>query len=316
MTTRKKWNRDLLLKHAGHWTWALLRALLMAGISFILLYPLLEKVCRSFMEIQDIYDVTVQYFPKHFTWKNYQMIAIWMDMPKTLWNTLLLSVTTGVCQTISATVVSYGFARYRVRGSKLLFAMVLVGLVVPPDIVLAPLYLNFTFFDPLGLIHLVTGASGINIADGFAPFLLLGLTSTGLKSGLYVFLMRQYFLGMPRELEEAAWVDGANPFRTFLQIMLPGALPMMATVFLFSFVWQWLDGMFTTAFLTDTKVMVTALNSLTHVGDLAAQGVSDPLEISLARYAGIVLLILPPLIVYIFCQKSFVQSIERSGLVG
>ena len=98
--------------------------------------------------------------------------------------------------------------------------------------------------------------------------------------------------------------------------MLPGALPMMVTVFLFSFVWQWLDGMFTTTFLTDTKVMVTALNSLTHVGDLAGQGVSDPLEVSLARYAGIVLLILIPLIIYIFCQKFFVQSIERSGLVG
>ena len=106
-------------------------------------------------------------------------------------------------------------------------------MVVPPDLMLMPLYLIF---------------QGLHMIDTPLPFVLMGLTCTGLKNGLYVFLLRQYFLGMPKELEEAAYVDGAGPLKAFATIMLPGAVPMMVTVFLFSCVWQWLDSLYSSVF--------------------------------------------------------------------
>ena len=148
------------------------------------------------------------------------------------------------------------------------------------------------------------------------PFVLMGLTCTGLKNGLYVFLLRQYFLGMPKELEEAAYVDGAGPLKAFATIMLPGAVPMMVTVFLFSCVWQWLDSLYSSVFFQEIKTMTSALTGLGHVNDMTGMGVSDPMAITLIKYAGIVLLILPMVVLYLFCQRYFVESIERSGLVG
>lgn len=309
--------REAVIKRSALFSWAIVRAFLIAGISFIILYPLITKISRSFMQVQDIYDMTVRYFPKNFTLRNFELIWIWMDLPQTFFNTTGISLIVGICQTISATIVAYGFARYKFKGSSLLFSLVIIGMVIPPDVVLVPLYLQFKSFDIFGLIGMISGTGqGLNLSGGFWPFILLGLTCTGLKNGLYVFLMRQYFLGMPKELEEAAFVDGAGSIKTFIRIMIPGAIPMMVTVFLFSYVWQWLDVMFSSVFLNDIKVMTISLSSLGFVNDMMSMGVSDAVEITLAKYAGIILLILPLVVVYIFCQRFFVQSVERSGLVG
>ena len=304
-TGREKWvsaeRKQAAARRAGLAAWAVFRGVLLAGICFVVLFPLFSKISRSFMAVEDLYNLTVRYIPAHFTVQNYRLMWVWMDMPKTLLVTLGISLLVAVCQTASATWVGYGFARFKFRGRNALFAALIVCMVIPPDLMLMPLYLIF---------------QGAGLIDTPWPFVLMGLTCTGLKNGLYVFLLRQYFLGMPKELEEAAYVDGAGPLRAFFTIMLPGAVPMMVTVFLFSCVWQWLDDLYSSVFFQEVQTMTSALTGLGHVNDLSGLGVSDPAAITLIKYAGILLLILPMIVLYLFCQRYFVESIERSGLVG
>ena len=143
----------------------------------------------------------------------------------------------------------------------------------------------------------------------------------GLKTD-YIYIMRQFFRGMPKELEEAAYVDGAGMLRTFGQIMLPSAVPAMVTVFMFSFVWQWTDTFYSSLFLMRTDVLAkTAANVSNQImKDLSADiGVDiylSPAISSMYTNTGSLLVVLPLLILYLFAQKLFVESVERTGIVG
>jgi multiple sugar transport system permease protein len=148
------------------------------------------------------------------------------------------------------------------------------------------------------------------------PQTLLGLTANGFKNGLYIFMMRQFFRGMPKELEEAAYVDGAGSLKTFLRIILPSSVSMMITVFLFSFVWQWLDITYTPIFMQNATLIQTNMNSL--MGTITSLGLRSNAELtsSLLKNAGILMIIAPLTVLYVFTQRYFVESIARSGIVG
>ena len=154
------------------------------------------------------------------------------------------------------------------------------------------------------------------VGDSFVPMICFAITCTGLKCSLYIFLMRQFFKGQPHELEEAAYVDGAGPLRTFINIMLPGAVGMMVTVFLFSFVWQWLDSSYTTIFMQNVSLISTTYGKLNYLWSDSAGSTSKDLTVSLMRNAGIIIIISPLVVLYAFTQRFFVESISRSGLVG
>ena len=142
---------------------------------------------------------------------------------------------------------------------------------------------------------------------------MLAVTCTGYRCGLFIFILRQFFRGMPRELEEAAYIDGAGPVRAFLRIMLPGARTMMVTVFLFGFVWTWLDIKYIPTLMPDMPLLVTEVQKISALGlDASANTVARSLLVN----AGAVYLIVPLILLYLFTQRYFVQSIERSGLVG
>jgi multiple sugar transport system permease protein len=225
-------------------------------------------------------------------------------------------------QLISCTVIGYGFARFRFKGRGVLFALVILTMIVPPQTLMIPLFLHFRYFDVLGIISAITGQKGINLLESYWPFVLMSLTGMGLKNGLYIYIMRQFFRGMPKELEEAAYVDGAGMLRTFGQIMLPSAVPAMVTVFMFSFVWQWTDTFYSSLFLMRTDVLAkTAANVSNQImKDLSADiGVDiylSPAISSMYTNTGSLLVVLPLLILYLFAQKLFVESVERTGIVG
>ncbi len=289
-----------LKKYGGRYTIGIFRWLFIIGICFVILYPLISKICSSFFSIQDMYDPTVHYIPKNPTFDNYETALARLGYPTTLINTFTLSLLAGILQTASATLVGYGFARYKFKGRSFLFALVIIALVAPPYALLLP---RFVMFSNIGLLNT------------YIPTILMGVTGTGLKCSLYIFIMRQFFRGMPKELEEAAYVDGAGPVRTFIVIMLPSAVSMMVTCFLFSFVWQWLDTMYAQTFMADVRTIATSIG---YLRDTAGQGlVADTqLGADLIKNAGIVIIILPLLVLYAFTQRFFVESIARSGLVG
>ncbi len=277
--------------------WAILRAGLLIGLCYVILYPFFTKAINAFKTYDDLIDPTVRFLPKHLTTEYVQRALQKMQYPKALLNTVLLSTMVGAVQTIVCAVVGYGFAKFRFKGNGALFFFVILMLVVPPQTILVPLFTKFRFF--LG---------SINLIDTPLPMLIMGLTCTGFKNGLYVFLFRQFFRNVPTELNEAASLDGYGPYRTFLHIMIPTAVPMLTTVFLLSFSWQWTDTLYNSLFFKNTPLLANTVSAVA-AGELRA--VAGNLTNAAALLA-----VLPLALVYIFAQKAFVGSIDRAGLVG
>ena len=172
-------------------------------------------------------------------------------------------------------------------------------LIVPSQTIILPLYVNLNNF--LG--------TGLSFIDTPFALLFLAITGLGLKNGLYIYMMRQFFRGMPKELEMSAYIDGAGHFRTFFSVMLPNASNMMITIFLFAFTWQWTDTTYNTMLMPNLNILTnTIMNVTVSSGD-------DVTQTQALLDTSSLLLILPLLIVFLFAQRYFIQSIERSGLV-
>ena len=265
----------------------------------------------------DLYDSTVVYIPKNFTLDNFKMANKLMKYKEVFTDTVVLALVIAVFQTISCTLVGYGFARFKFRGKNIWFALVIATLMVPPQIILTPLYIHFRYFDVLGIFEALTGSS-IKLIDTFWPMIFMAIGCMGLKNGLYIYLTRQFFRGMPKELEEAAYVDGAGLLRTFFTVMLPGAVPMMVTCFMFSFVWQWTDTFYTSNFLQSRKVLASQLSSLGAqiAGYVRATtgGEPTPAYADAIYNTGVLMVIVPLLIIYLFTQRYFVESMATSGI--
>lgn len=291
------------------------RFVLLFGISFVILYPIVTKMMISFMSIEDAYDNSVMYIPKNWTLDNYANAFDILEVGAIALTSFAVPAILSLVHMCSCTWVAYGFARYNFKLKGILFGLVIAGMIIPPDLILLPLYMRFRYFDIFGIFKLLTGSS-LNLINTPWPQILLGLTCNGLKNGLYIFMMRQYFRGLPKELEEAAYVDGAGAIKAFFKVFLPSARQIMMTVFLFSFVWQWLDDIFTSAFMRNTKIMSTQLLRLSNLDLGNAMGIQNMAEFSLMRNACMVIALLPLLVIYLICQRYFTESVERSGLVG
>ncbi|WP_411551362.1 carbohydrate ABC transporter permease [Paenibacillus lautus] len=311
-------SRWLSLESWKRWLWSFIRLTLIAGLSFVILYPILQKISTAIKDKADLYSPVVVWIPENFTMNNFLDAIRIMDYWETLLNTFALSATTTVLTAASCALAGYGFARLKFKGSQLLFACVILTILVPPTTILIPIYLNLKDFTLMGLIPLITGKS-VNLLNSYWPFILTSLTANSLKAGLYIFIFRQFFRGIPKEVEEAAYIDGAGVGTTFTRIMMPNAIPAVITTTLFSFVWQWNDSFYTTTYLTSSKVMSTQLSSLPYNLSIMLGGdpsKADPFYLSMVQDTGILLAILPLIVIYLFVQRYFVESIERTGIVG
>ena len=223
-------------------------------------------------------------------------------------------------QTAACCVIAYGFARFQFREKNLLFAMVLLTIIVPSQVTIIPLYLMFKDFGIPFVATYLEEMMGVymtvNLIDNPVLFYMQALLGMGIRSGLYIFILRHFFAGFPQELEEAAEIDGCSAFGTFTRVILPNAGSMLLTVTLFSIVWYWNDHFYTSTFLGKTQTMAVALSYL-RVNLAEEMGVvNNVYESSAQMQAGCFLFIIPLLLLYIFLQRYFVQGIERSGIVG
>jgi ABC-type glycerol-3-phosphate transport system permease component len=304
--------------------WRVFRMLLIAGICFVIIYPILLKVSVAIKSSEDLYNPTVMLIPMHFTLDNFKVAIHVMDYYNSLSTTFLVSAFTMILQTVSCALAGYGFARFEFKGRNILFAMVILTLLVPAQTLVVPMYLHLKNFDILGVVHLLTGKDGISLINTYWPTAILSMTANGLKSGLYIYIFRQFFKGMPKEIEEAALIDGAGGFRTFYKIMLPNSLSPIITVMLFSFVWQWNDTFFSSMFMGQMHLLSTAISTISsntnlYLGVLNGGDTNykaDPNLIMMIVDTGILLGIAPLLLMYIFVQRFFVESVERTGVVG
>lgn len=295
------------------------RFILLFGLCFLILQPIFNKISVSFMTEADLYSPVVISIPQHFTTENYKMAADVMNYSKGLVNTLVISFTIAVVQIVVCTLVGYGFARFKFPLKSFWFACVMLTILIPPQVISNSLYLHFKFFDILGIIKLIKGVP-LNLNGSPVPYYLMSAGCMGLKNGLYIYMIRQFFRNIPNDMEEAAYVDGCNTVRTFFTIMLPEAKPIITSCFLFAFVWQWTDGFYSKMFLGNTTLLSTSLARL--VDGLAAYlmritGVQTSVSVAFSNCilaTGVLMLIAPLIILYLFAQRQFVESISASGI--
>lgn len=303
--------RKLFWERVGRIGWSIVRGVIILGICYVIFYPLIVKISSSLMREVDMFDNMVQFVPRMLYLENYRIVWEYMDYPVTFRNSLVLTLMVSLMQLASCTLIGYGFARFKWKGQSLLFACVVFTLVVPPQMIMIPLYLNFRYFTFFGLLP----EPGINLLGSIWPFVFTSLTGTGLKNGLFIYIMRQFFRNMPKDLEEAAAIDGAGAVRTFLRVMLPNAVPAMLTIFLFAFVWQWNDYFFTSIYLSNAKVLPVVLESVSMNIMNDINYIADHYR-SILDNTGMILFIAPLLIIYAILQRYFIEGVERTGIVG
>ena len=311
----------LLKKVAGDYAYRFVRVLMLFGMCFLILQPIFNKISVSFMAEEDLYNAMVINIPEHFTADNYLLAAEFMGFGEALKNTLIISLTIAILQVAMCTLVGYGFARFDFPFKKFWFACVILIIVIPPQTIATSLHLHFRFFDVLGIMKAIKNET-INLRGSVLPYYLMSAGCMGLKNGLYIYMIRQFFRNQPKELEEAAYVDGCGTLRTFFSIMLPDAKPILTSCFLFAFVWQWTDSFYSKMFLGNTKLLSIQLSRIaaqldayikTQLNNAAGASVGYT---NCIISTGTLVVIVPLLILYLFAQKGFVESLANTGIKG
>ena len=319
------------------------RFIFLLGIAYIVLFPFFSKIAGSFMAPEDFIDVTVRLVPKNFTLDIYK--AIWTDLDylEALINTTLISLLLALLQTFTCCVIAYGLAKYKFKGNGLIFMLVMVTMIIPHKTLQSSMSMNFTYFDIANILSTLSGGTivdidffglfqftldsplsvlnlpenSINLKNTIWPFTILSVTGLAFKNGLYIFMLRQFFRGIPDSLEESAYIDGSGDFRTFLQIILPMSVPMMITVFLFSFCWQWTDTFYTSMFFTNMKEAPMMLSQIIGIPkSLDTEYAGQMLYETAIRNTCGIMIIAPLVVLYVFLQRYLVEGIERSGLTA
>lgn len=286
---------------------ALFRYFILIGLSFLILYPIFVTVMISLMQTSDFTNSAVRYLSLSPTLENYKTAAIFLQYWQTLMRSLALNIPLCLLEIVSCMLVAYGFARFKFKGNGILFGCVIMTLLIPSSIYFTPFYLSLQDYGPFHW----------NLLGTPLPLFLMSVCALGVKNGLVIYILRQHFKAYPKELEEAAEIDGAGSFRVFVSIMLPGAMSIAATCFLFIFVFRWTDPTHTNIFLPDTEFIWTRLSNIqTDMSLLPGVEQSDFYFRSILKNTSIVLYAIPLVVLFIFTKRSLVESVETSGLVG
>ncbi len=322
--------------------WYIFRLLLLIGIAFVILKPFYTLIMRSFSAPENFSDVTVVNVPRAFSAIIYKSIITEMGYFKYFFLTLALSLGCAILQTFACALIGYGLAKFKFRGAKAVFLLVIVSLTIPHGTLQSAIFYRFQHLDFFGLINFLAGGArtgiegidavlsnikvlpekfvgGISTIRSVIPLLLMSATGIAFKNGLYIFMLRQFFRGVPDELEESAYLDGANTFRTFVQVIIPLSVPMLITVFLFSFCWQWTDNFYLELFFTGVNKPSLMMYLPTQTLPASLQTISASVAGgygTAVKYACGMMACTPLIILYLFCQRYLVQGIERSGIVG
>lgn len=269
------------------------RFLLLSVLGILFLYPLLWLVSASFKPNQEIFS-TIGLIPSRVVWDAYW--KGWQGIGRNsfgvfLRNTVVLTAPTVLLTLLSSTLVAYGFARFRFPLKKLFFALLMSSLMLPDAVIMIPRYI---LFRNLGWLNT------------YLPFYVPALLGV---NAFFIFLLIQFFRGIPRELDEAAVVDGCGSFRILVRVVLPLSLPALVSVCLFQFIWTWNE----------------FFNVLIYINSVAKFPVSLGLRLTLDNEGAVhwnrvmamsVVAILPCVAVFLAMQRHFVEGITTTGLKG
>ncbi len=281
----------------GHLRQALLHAptylvVLVLGVAFGL--PFLWAVLTSLKLPREIFIFPPAWLPEDPQWSNYVEVFHQAPLALFFWNSLKVTFLTGIGQILSASLVAYGFARFRFPGRNILFLVMLSTLMLPPQITIIPTFLLFKWLgwlDQLRSLYIPPWFGG----GAFA-----------------IFLFRQFFLTIPREFDEAAKIDGANSLWIYFRILCPLSVPVFVTMGIFSFLGSWNDFFGPLIFLNTTAKFTLALG-LTYFQRVVSIGGKATEHLMMAAA---IIMTLPCLLVFVLLQRYWIQGIVMSGIKG
>jgi ABC-type glycerol-3-phosphate transport system permease component len=260
--------------------------LILITVAVILMIPVFILVSSSLKTFDEIFTYPPVLLPRTPRWGNYIAIFLNTDFGEIATRTGTLALTFAVITTITSSIVGFAFARYRAPGSRFLFGIVIAMLIVPQIVIIIP---QFIIYARLRLINT------------YWPWILSALAGTP----LYIFLFRQFFLGFPKELEDAAEVDGCGPLRLYSSILMPNSKPAIAAVMIFAFISVWGDYFTPLIFLNPNRTLLGV--ALSRIWRFGGPGLG---------FTATVLYILPLVIVFFFAQKHVIRGVVTSGLHG
>ena len=297
----------------------LFRYLLLLGVAYVAIFPIIKMASASMSIAEDYYSGRTGILPTTPTFENFKNSQAYFKFFEHAKVTVLITVVSTVCSVFVCSLIGYGLGRYKFKGSNLVYAAVLFTIIMPIQTAQIPLTYYYRWFDFFGIgkiIGLFTGEEvTVNLLPNLGRFIVPAIFGVGLKAGIFIFLFRQFFAGMPRDLEEAAKLDGCNPFKIYWKVMLPNIIPVLVTVILLSLIYYWNDslvsGMSKLEIGTPIMVEIEKLTSSNYAYE----------QLTLIRreveyYSILLSAVLPLTVLFVACQKFFVECMDRSGSKG
>ncbi|MEA2711793.1 MAG: multiple sugar transport system permease protein [Phycisphaerales bacterium] len=266
------------------------RFALLCALATLFVLPFLWMVGTSLTPPGEVIKADRPFFPRTFAWSNYSEALTTMPFHLFLKNTLTVAVLCAIGQTLTAASVAFAFARLKFPGREPLFVLVLSTMMLPPQVTMIP---QFILFSIPGWV------------DSLKPLIIPAFFGGG---AFYIFILRQFFLTIPKELEEAARLDGCNTFQVFLHVALPSARPALATVALFSFIFHWND-------FLGPQIYTQSMEKKTLAVGLSAFKDMHGTEHHLLMAASVAVL-LPVIVIFFFTQRYFTEGVVMSGVKG
>jgi multiple sugar transport system permease protein len=263
--------------------------ILLIGLSVSFVLPFLWMISTSLKQSQDVFTYPPSFFPNSFEWQNYP--KGWRVLPFNTFlnNSLIVTFSNVVGNLVSCSLVAYGFARLKGRGRDFLFLLLLATLMIPREVTIIPRFLMF---------------SAAGLTNTLWPLIL----PAWFGYAFFIFLLRQFFMGIPLDLDNAARIDGANNWQILTQVILPLSQPALATVAIFSFIGNWSNLLDPLIYLRSTELFTLALGLNLFRGQNFTQ-------FNLLMAVSIITL-LPVLVVFFFSQRLFVQGASLTGMGG
>ncbi|MCL2043063.1 MAG: carbohydrate ABC transporter permease [Treponema sp.] len=299
-----------MLKRKKYLNLALYAVLIL--ISYQFMYPLLRMITISLMSQEDIINPTVNWLPKTTSFGNLRTALGVLDLKTTLVNSLLLSSLLALCQTLVSAMTGFAFARFQFKFKNFWFIMVILTFILPTPITLIPRTM---------MAVSVRETLGFQMIGTPYPQLLMALTGQGIFSAILILIFYNFFRLIPRVLDEAAAIDGANPLQIFYHVILKLSLSTILVVFLLSFVWNWNETYITNTFIRgQIPLLPPRLASFDSIFEqLASAGTAgqEQQRINEAyKMSATLISILPLFILYLIVQRQLIRGIENAGLTG
>lgn len=297
------------------------RLAILLSVGYIIIYPLFYMIVTSFKSADAYYNASRIWFPDEIDPKyNFSMALEVTDFWNALKSTFVYEILAAFIEILSCAVAAYGFARFNFKLKRICMAGLFLTILIPETMILIPRMVNYSHMDFLGILGLLNRLTGVDLRQNLIntplAFYLPSFFAIGLRSGILIYIYIQFFKSMPYELEEAAWVDGAGPIRTFISIAIPSSGVVFVTVTVFSLIWHWNDSFLASMYLKSDYPLAVNLERITTT--LAAYGLNmdHTPEIMSIVMAACLCFIMPMLLLYIILQHWFIESIDRVGITG